>query len=480
MKKENLGNTDRLIAVYDLYSYAPTFNIYEFLTGAKIYANEKKINAIDILIVKRNISEALIYQPQAKPEYDFRINDILINSISMFPVKNIYKMDSNKITRDLINSYELKFPENFSLDISSNKKNNDRYFLQPYLRDYFLAGFPVPSITTPVFAYKTIKNILKNRRIITITIRNAKHLTEKNSNIETWKRVKKHFTDQGYDVINIEDLETLNGTNNVDQNSIFSHLSIANQSYRSAVYDAAVLNLGVNNGAIAPLMFNANARMLIAKTYTGKTNTSQEIFSELTGITKYGDSWSRVPWHKFILNNNEDSNEIIQYSSSLITETTQIENKLKIDGKLHPLLTDPLGKLDGSIFPKYKDWIANADFSLELFKKLIIVLLKEEEMFGSVKSLIIRSISLLMQKKNDLSLQLAKQAMLIDGRYADSYIISAIINSGKTNSQYTDKIIASTIGLEAIFFGLDNNNIWRLNVSDEIANILNDWNHSNI
>jgi len=45
-----------MLAIYDLYSYAPTYNIYEFLSGAKIFADKNNINSIDLLILKRNLS----------------------------------------------------------------------------------------------------------------------------------------------------------------------------------------------------------------------------------------------------------------------------------------------------------------------------------------------------------------------------------------------------------------------------------------
>ena len=49
--------------------------------------------------------------------------------------------------------------------------------------------------------------------------------------------------------------------------------------------------------------------------------------------------------------------------------------------------------------------------------------MKDDRLFGNVKSLIIKSISNLLRNKKNESLFFAKQALLLDGRYADPYII---------------------------------------------------------
>lgn len=94
--------------------------------------------------------------------------------------------------------------------------------------------------------------------------------------------------------------------------------------------------------------------------------------------------------------------------------------------------------------------------------------------FGNVKSLIIKSISKLLQNKKNESLFYARQAILLDGRYVDPYIIIAIIYSSSMARNLVDKIISSTNSLNSIFFRNEENN-WKLEISDNVKQILTSY-----
>ena len=97
--------------------------------------------------------------------------------------------------------------------------------------------------------------------------------------------------------------------------------------------------------------------------------------------------------------------------------------------------------------------------------------MKDDRLFGNVKSLIIKSISNLIQNKKNESLFFAKQALLLDGRYADPYIIISIIYSSSMSRHLAGKIISSTNTLNSIFFRNETTN-WKLEISDNIKQIL--------
>jgi len=289
--------------------------------------------------------------------------------------------------------------------------------------------------------------------------------------LKSWLKVAEYYKKLDFNVIFIPDIENIQNIEVVEDQEIFSMLSVANQSYRTALYDAADLNIGVNNGAIAPLMFNANARMLLAKVYTEQTNTSESVFSQLTGITSKNEGWVRVPWHQYILNSNENADEIISNTNDIQNSITNIEGLLTQKGEIHPIFLDPWGKLDGTIYSIISDILFRQDNITNLLDFLILLLIKDGRLFGNVKSLIIKSISNLLQNKKNESLFFAKQALLLDGRYADPYIIIAIIYSSSMSRNLADKIISSTNSLNSIFFRNEANN-WQLEISDNIKQIL--------
>ena len=457
-------NTKSLLAIYDLYSYAPTFNIYEFLTGAKIHANILGCNQIDFLILRRSLNTALRLQPQAINEYDYRVNDVLINSTQMFPISHIFIHHDESNIVEILKSYQFIFPESFSYSLFEDKLNSDRYFLQPYLRDYFLSGNAIPSIAPPAFAFKLMKKYLINYidKFITITIRNAMHLTGKNSNTNIWQTVAKFFENYGYKVIIIPDIESIDSLPNIDP---LGHMCASNQSLRSALYDSAVLNLGVNNGAIAPLMFNANARMLLSKLYTDGTNTNKQFFTEITGISPLTGSWCKVPWHQFIFSEMEDADEIIDRSFKLINDVIEI-NEFVSKIPNNQILLDPWKKLDGTIFPIAD--LGKRDFKLENF---ISTLKNDSFGFSNPKSLIIRALSAYLKNNYEDALQFSKQTILLDGRYADPFLICAIIYKKENKEHVSNKYLQSTVNLFPIFFEFKDDE-WFLKISDSIKDIL--------
>jgi len=458
-------NSKSLLAIYDLYSYAPTFNIYEFLTGAKIHANILGCNQIDLLILRRSLNNASRLQPQAINEYDYRVNDVLINSIQMFPISNIFIHHEESNIAEILKSYPFIFPENFSYLLFDHKISYDRYFFQPYLRDYFLSGNVIPSIAPPAFAFKLIKKYLINYidKFITITIRNAMHLTGKNSNTNVWHSVAQYFENCGYKVIIIPDIESIDGSEpNIDP---LGYMCVSNQSLRSALYDSAVLNLGVNNGALAPLMFNANARMLLSKLYSEGTNTNKQFFTEVTGISPSTGSWCRVPWHQFIFSEIEDADEIIDRSFKLINDAIEI-NEFVSKIPNNQILLDPWKKLDGTIFPIAD--LGKKDFKLENF---ISTLKNDSFGFSNPKSLIIRGLTAYLKNNYTDALQFSKQAILLDGRYADPYLICAIIYKKEKKELASNKYLQSTTNLFPIFFEFRDDE-WFLKISDSIKDIL--------
>jgi hypothetical protein len=337
------------------------------------------------------------------------------------------------------------------------------------LRDYFKNGNAIPSIAPPTFAFKLVRKILEeySKYIITITIRNAKHLASKNSNIKIWEGIAKFYEEKGFKVIIIPDIESISHENNLDK---LSYMCASNQAIRSAVYDAAFINLGVNNGAIAPMMFNANSRFLLTKTYTEGTNTNKQFFKDVTGITSRSGLWTKVPWHQLIFSSEENPDEIICRADDLFDKATQISNIVS-EISNNSVFLDPWAKLDGTILINNNFNINDYTDSNSPVEKLLLNFVKDSSFFGSVKSLIVRSLSCFLKNNYTDALILAKQAILLDGRYVDPYLVCCLIYKNEGNELLANQYMKSSWKLSPIFFTLSNDQ-WYLNVNDNIKDIL--------
>ena len=264
-----------LTAIYDLGWYAPTFNIFEFLAGALIWERTHGFRATGLVVLKRLFADSLIFQPQAPPEYDFRIHDIVLGAAQLFPLEHV------ELTRDVAavaaaarESGNGVFPPCWNPRLNRAELQQHRYYLQGFLRDHQKAGLQVPGIRVPPFAFKTIRRLIRKlpKPWISVTIRRAHHLTAKNANADVWVQVARHFERAGASVIFIPDIETVE---HFSAAGPLAAMAMSNLVYRAALYDACDLNLAVLNGSIAPFWFNPSAVFAIAKVSTEGTNSSR-------------------------------------------------------------------------------------------------------------------------------------------------------------------------------------------------------------
>jgi hypothetical protein len=111
---------------------------------------------------------------------------------------------------------------------------------------------------------------------ITITTREATHWAQRNSNMAEWRLVAKWIEARGYRVVWVPDSES------VDANLYSFDLDM-----RLALYESAVVNLGINNGPTMILPYT-NAKYLMFKMVTDGIPWTTREFHEKWG-TKEGD-----------------------------------------------------------------------------------------------------------------------------------------------------------------------------------------------
>lgn len=409
-----LKNMEKLQANYDLLDYAPAWNIYEFITGARIYADLNHHKKIHLNIVKRPLAEALIRQPQTVSEYTYRIQDILVGAVPMFPISSFSLKKASELENKVCD-FPPEMTESRSHDI-----NRARYFLQPFLKDNYESGKLLPSIKIPKKPFELVskfKQSIGTRKLVTVTLRAATFLGEKNSNMLVWDRVIHDLRAWGAHVLVIPDIETVNLNEDI---SPIAMSCLFDQRLRAALYDVSDLNLAVSNGANAPMFFNANSCFLIAKLFTEGTNTSRNETQRLVGDL-HGGSWMGVPWQRTL--EGEDANEIVSASLELLTTKFQQPNHDELD----LFFTAPSGRPDASATQLRNFWACVNPVSSKLSnshrKSIILEMLSETSQFHNAKSLIVRSLKAFLDKNFQDSISLSKQALMLEERYIDPYLL---------------------------------------------------------
>lgn len=439
-----------LTAIYDLGYYAPTFNLFEFLANARIWQKDNNFDTVRLIILKRKLADSLILQPQDFSGYEFRIHDILANTAALFAVEEL------EITDDLSRACEIAknspqsiFPPSWLPNLSTDALQTQRYYLQKFIRDHLRNGGVLPGITIPPFAFVKVRSMLANypKPWISITIRRAKHLPKKNSNLDCWQIVGDHFRKMGGSVFLIPDIESIE---EFPYSEPLAFMAVSNLLYRAALYDACDLNFAVSNGSTAPLWFNPSAVYLLAKFATEGTNTSIENTRELAGLSEGDSLWNKVPWQQALWSDDDNPEKIIKEGEKLLALCVAIKDEIKD----HPMLLEPWGKPDGTISELWRNinfCLPIPDIKIQMRHYLANTQLADllEECHFSAKQFIMEAAYFLEIFQYKDSIEAAKKAIKLDGRYVQPYIIAAQCYSALGSEAHAKKYMqtARTLSL---------------------------------
>ena len=110
---------------------------------------------------------------------------------------------------------------------------------------------------------------LKQRKLITITLRQSSYMPARNSNISAWAEFARSLNPREFFVVFIADTDSaLEGIPAELAEFVFFNEACWNLNLRSALYERSYLNLGVNNGPMALCWLNANCRYITFKLFT--------------------------------------------------------------------------------------------------------------------------------------------------------------------------------------------------------------------
>lgn len=107
-------------------------------------------------------------------------------------------------------------------------------------------------------------DLTKKDRLITITLREATHHPDRNSNVDEWVRAARKLWDRGFEVVVIRDTHMADEPLGVATCTAASY----DLDFRVAMYRSALCNLFVNNGP-AWLCMGADAPMVVYKMISG-------------------------------------------------------------------------------------------------------------------------------------------------------------------------------------------------------------------
>ena len=127
-----------------------------------------------------------------------------------------------------------------------------------------------------------LEGMARGRRIVTVTLRETNYGISRNSNLAAWASLCRRIPREHYAVVILRDHECVGRPLPGEWGEVSTvPESVWSVGLRMALYEAAWLNLGVNNGPMALLMLNRSTRFVIFKMLGDTPETSPQHFRRL-------------------------------------------------------------------------------------------------------------------------------------------------------------------------------------------------------
>lgn len=293
-------NRKILYAFYDKRVSPTTFDFVNFIVLAEMARIRRRCDFIHIVFVGYHDEDHLTRESDAfnkkhksseKVTNDFirwRLHNILLPCCSFIQL-------CNGLT--ICSSYEEA--QSIEVDISRHKFPETYSVCEPvnrtplrYIYREISNGMIVPSIRATEQSLKIVDDWIKKhcgaKKVVTITLREAKYNTARNSKIDEWAKFVAGIDKTIYCPVIVRDTYCVNNLPKEFEDCIIYENASWNTFLRMALYQSSYINLSVSNGTAALCMFCAETRYLMFKLIADSLVSSAKFLEEVHGIKSGG------------------------------------------------------------------------------------------------------------------------------------------------------------------------------------------------
>ena len=295
-----------LIAVYDLASEPLTFDFCTFMAAANVERRRRGYATGHVAIVpgwgNGLRDEASVYNSLIVPDLRRqRIQDILLPSASLWPAwtgSSVFASRDEAATA--LSGMQNIYPADFT-PVLTRGTNMDSW---PILLRAAADGLPVTemkALAGPVAKVSAwLARTAKDRKVVTITLRDYGYNVERNSNIEAWSAFIQELDATQYFVVVVPDSETfLQSGIDIPGATVFAEAAF-NLHLRAALYECSYLNMLVPNGPAGLCYYNEAARYLQVKVGNNAATETSLAYMEQCGYELFKDPTFANPGQHFI------------------------------------------------------------------------------------------------------------------------------------------------------------------------------------
>jgi len=285
IQKDTAAADGILYAFYDLAAAPNTFDVFVFLILAEIERRETECEAFHLYVVRGpNCGLRADADVTNLARQQYMLGNVVLGSRALMPTcSGVTLCSTREYVERLLhveamygNGSRLVFPPGYSVHFPL------RHYFLCQLAERWERGAEIPGLQPTDYGLTLVDRFLRSccgdRKVVTVTLREASVQPERNSNLGEWGRFVATLDPNAYAVLILRDLEKINEPLPPALARCLPYPeAVVSIELRAALYHRAYLNLCVSNGPAEILKLDPQTRYLIFKTMTeGVSCTSVE------------------------------------------------------------------------------------------------------------------------------------------------------------------------------------------------------------
>jgi hypothetical protein len=315
-------DAETLYAFYDLTIAPPTFDIVVFLGRARQEQHRRGCARVQVVIVPEE-SESFCKVALGLYELEharWRVHHLLISACLLLPNTNVMLAGSRHEAEGLLRQADDKvFPPSYTVACPIT---DTRMPWQAGLAE----GDPGPKLRASTEAREVVQRWAKengvgDRRMVTITLREASHFPERNANTEAWAAFAKSLDLKVYCPVVIRDFETaFDPLAEAYGEALTFNEAIWNMELRFALYELSFVCMSASTGPdVLCLLGGDQIRYLIFKLLVpGNPYCNDAFYHEAYGIRVGEQLAIATPFQRLVW--EDDSLEVINAEFAALLE----------------------------------------------------------------------------------------------------------------------------------------------------------------
>ena len=289
-------------AVYDLEICPASFDIMKFARLASAWADASQATAFSwVIIAAEGDGFRRDHLFEAMPQKQLRLRNVLLPTLlNVVPSADFHFFQDREDAKYFLKQVPIEaiFPKDYSVD------EPVAYYQSIHVYEQVKAGLPLGVHRAHAPEKGWVDTWLKSKfgakRIVTISLRECDYNVDRNSNVAAWLAIAAELTQRNYGVVIVRDTQYVLQPFELPEGCATLALASYSVECRIALFEAARINMVINNGPSGFLWGMPETAYLFIKVVSEKSNSTTVQHHLDQGLLP-GDHWPEAnSYQKYI------------------------------------------------------------------------------------------------------------------------------------------------------------------------------------